>query len=81
MLDFVKGYLTAEPVANGGLTHAEKKEDIPLLLQWDKRWGYAPYGNNNIAISGCAPTCLSMVIVGLTKDTAATPDVVASYAE
>lgn len=81
MLDFVKGYLTAEPVANGDLTHAEKKEDIPLLLQWDKRWGYAPYGNNNIAISGCAPTCLSMVIVGLTKDTDATPDVVASYAE
>lgn len=81
MLDFVKGYLSAEPVANGGLTAAEKKDDLPLLLQWDKRWGYAPYGSSDVAISGCAPTCLSMVIVGLTGNADATPDAVAAYAE
>ena len=81
MLDFVKGYLSAEHVANGGLTDAEKNEDFPLLLQWDKRWGYAPYGNSDVAISGCAPTCLSMVIVGLTGNAEATPAAVAEYAE
>ena len=81
MLDFVKGYLGAEHVANGGLTRAECKADIPLLIQWDKRWGYAPYGNSDVAISGCAPTCLSMVVVGLTGNTDITPAAVAVYAE
>ena len=81
MLDFVKGYLGAEHVANGGLTRAECKADIPLLIQWDKRWGYAPYGNSDVAISGCAPTCLSMVVVGLTGNTDITPEAVAEYAE
>lgn len=81
MLDFVKGYLGAEHVANGGLTRAECKADIPLLIQWDKRWGYAPYGNSDVAISGCAPTCLSMVVVGLTGNTDITPAAVAEYAE
>lgn len=80
MLDFVKGYLDTEPVAIGGLTAAEKKEDVPLLIQWDKRWGYAPYGSSDVAISGCAPTCLSMVIVGMTGNADATPDAVAAYA-
>ena len=80
MLDFVKGYLTAEPVANGGLTHAEKKEDIPLLLQWDKRWGYEAYGDFNIALSGCGPTCLSMVLVALNHDYDMTPKKVADFA-
>ncbi|MFR3386435.1 MAG: hypothetical protein ACLTST_08525 [Lachnospiraceae bacterium] len=29
------------------------KGEIPLLLQWDERWGYAPYGKS-IVVSGCA---------------------------
>lgn len=81
MIDFVKGYLTAEKKASGKLTRKELSEGIPLLLQWDKRWGYAPYGNSNIGISGCAPTCLSMVIVGLTRNKKATPYQVAKFAE
>lgn len=81
MIDFVKGYLTAEKKASGKLTRKELSEGIPLLLQWDKRWGYAPYGNSNIGISGCAPTCLSMVIVGLTANKKATPYQVAKFAE
>ena len=81
MLDFVKGYLSTEHVASGGLTREECEADIPLLIQWDKRWGYAPYGNSDVAISGCAPTCLSMVVVGLTGNTDITPAAVAEYAE
>ena len=58
----------------------EKKEDSPLFLQWDERWGYASYGDSCIGISGCAPTCLSMVIFSLTRDETATPDALADYA-
>ena len=32
----------------------------PLLLQWDLRWGYAPYGDDMIGLAGCGPACLSM---------------------
>lgn len=80
MIDFVKGYLDAEKKANGGITRDELEERFPLFLQWDKRWGYASYGNSNIGMSGCAPTCLSMVIVGLTGNKDATPAQVAKFA-
>lgn len=63
------------------LTEAELEEDCPLFLQWDRRWGAVSYGDsNNIAIAGCGPTSLAMVIAGLTKDKTATPSAVASYA-
>lgn len=57
-----------------------KAGEIPLLLQWDKRWGYAGYGDGYIGNGGCGPTSLSMVIVGLTGDTTITPKVIADYA-
>ena len=47
--------------------------EIPLLLQWDDRWGYVTYGDDTIALDGCGPTCLSMVAVGLTGNTRWTP--------
>ncbi len=54
---------------------------IPHYLQWDERWGYSSYGTSTIASSGCGPTCMSMVIVGLTGDTTATPYRLARYSE
>lgn len=81
MLEFVKGYLSADGFAHGHLTKKECKEKIPLLLQWDQRWGYVSYGSSDIALSGCAPTCLSMVIVGLTGNLKATPNKIAKYAQ
>lgn len=54
---------------------------IPLLLQWDERWGYGKYGDSIIAISGCAPTVLSMVISSLRNDPSITPYTIAKYAE
>ena len=53
---------------------------IPHFLQWDPRWGYAPYGDNVIGLSGCAPTCVSMVMIWLTGDPTYTPKYVADYA-
>lgn len=57
------------------------KGTFPLLLQWDERWGYADYGDSSIAISGCGPTALSMVIAGLTGDNSITPYTIAKFSE
>ncbi len=62
------------------LTDAELSADIPLLMQWDERWGYEDYGGFNVGISGCGPTCLSMILVGFTKNEELNPLNLADYA-
>ena len=52
---------------------------FPHLMQWDLRWGYAQYGDGMLGLTGCGPTCLSMVTVGLTGNTEANPLAVADY--
>lgn len=80
MADFVENYHEKKGQATGGLTDEEKKQEYPLFLQWDPRWGYAEYGDNsNIGLSGCGPTCLSMMLYYLTKDETLTPDKIAAY--
>lgn len=61
------------------LSDSGYETEVPLFLQWDQRWGYEPYGNNNIAIAGCGPTCLSMVYVYLTGDTSMNPKAMAEF--
>lgn len=79
MTDFVTGYLDGGRTTAGGLTSHEKEQDFPLLLQWDPRWGYQPYGTDNIGLTGCGPTCMSMVLFYLTRDEKLTPDRIAAY--
>lgn len=81
-VDFVAKYGELKDVPPAE-TVGELPEDgsLPYLLQWDARWGYQPYNNCVIAASGCGPTCLSMVITGLTGDPTVTPYVLAKYAE
>lgn len=55
------------------------KGTYPLLLQYDKRWGYGIYGDNVIAINGCGPTAIAMVVAGLTGRNDITPYTVAKY--
>lgn len=55
--------------------------EIPLLLQYDPRWGYGDYGASSVVVSGCGPACLSMVAAGLTGDNTITPYAVAQYAD
>ncbi len=83
MIDYVKGYLSADRkhAQSCKLTKKEKAQDFPLLIQWDNRWGYLRYGDDSIGLSGCAPTCLSMVVIGLTGDTSATPDAISKFAQ
>ncbi len=55
--------------------------EVPLFLQWDKRWGYTPYGDDMIANAGCGPTCLSMVATHLLKDPSLNPKAIARFSE
>lgn len=52
---------------------------IPLFMQWDDRWGYGEYGSDVMGLTGCGPTCLSMVAAGLTGDASLTPWAVAQF--
>lgn len=56
------------------------KNDIPLFIQWDKRWGYKDYGSNYVGVAGCGPTCIAMVACGLEHDSTINPYIVSSYA-
>lgn len=53
---------------------------IPYLTQWDSRWGYCRYGDGLLGWTGCGPTALSMVAMGLTGDGTLTPAYIASFA-
>lgn len=81
MLDFVLDYPKMKGNVYADNVGKVKKDGIPLLLQWDPRWGYGNYGESIIGISGCGPTSLSMVITGLTGDNSVTPYDVAKFAE
>lgn len=53
--------------------------EIPLFIQWDKRWGYCMYGNDFFGVNGCGPTCLAMVVCGLTNDAEYNPYDIAMF--
>ena len=55
--------------------------NIPLLLQFDERWGYTIYGDRELATSGCGPTTLCMAYSGLTGKTDQTPASIAKLAQ
>lgn len=84
ILPFVLGYPEAKK--NGtknkiDISGEYQKGEIPLFIQWDARWGYEPYGDSMIGVSGCGPTCLSMVVVGLTGDNRWHPAKMAAYSK
>jgi hypothetical protein len=82
-LDFVYHYpekagsVSEDPLTDEDMAYGK----IPLLIQWDERWGYQSYGENVIGTSGCGPTCLAMVIAGLTGNKEITPATIAIYSE
>ncbi len=63
------------------LTGMEQSKQVPLLFQWDKRWGYTIYGDDVLALTGCGPTCLSMLCIYLLHDAKYTPRYVADFSE
>lgn len=92
LLDFAElypeavGFVRAYPYEHDkthdiDLSDEVKDGHIPLLIQWDKRWGYAHYGDGWIGNSGCGPTSLSMVVIGLTGETDWNPLMVSAFSE
>ena len=73
-IDFLAGLADNYPQDSGEPYDEEvQKGTIPLLLQWDERWGYTVYCNESFAAAGCGPTALAMVYMGLTGNADKTP--------
>lgn len=83
MAAFIIGYRNGKKgrKATEGLNKNEIKQKCPLLIQWDDRWGYEKYGEDNIGFSGCGPTCFAMVAYSLTRDPSFTPFKVARFSK
>lgn len=79
-VDFVEHYLENKDKPYATTIEEFQSGAVPKLLQWDERWGYAPYGTSTIAASGCGPTCVSMIVSYLKNDASITPYVVAEFA-
>jgi hypothetical protein len=54
---------------------------VPLLMQWDWRWGFDHYGGGPGGLTGCAPTCMAMIGLGLTGDESINPRDMFVYSE
>lgn len=63
------------------LEEYDEVDEVPLLMQWDERWGYEEYAGELMGLSGCGPTCLSMVCIYLLEDTTYDPSYIAAFSE
>ena len=57
------------------------EDGVPLLMQWDPRWGYQKYGSDVLGITGCGPTCLAMAGYYVTGDESFNPAELAAFAQ
>jgi len=85
-VDFVYSYKDREKYNNRKLSADINSSyyvdgDVPLFLQWDRRWGYRIYGKEMIGLSGCGPTSLAMVIRHFDSDSTLNPYDVAKYSQ
>ena len=80
-IDFVLNYpLRKGSILPTDLSPLKNSKTIPLLMQWDLRWGFKIYGSDAAGLTGCGPTCLSMVAIYLTKNTDLTPAYLMDFA-
>lgn len=80
--EFVLNYpLKKNEIFSINLSEYRGCNKVPLLMQWDERWGYSKYGDNVMGLTGCGPTCLSMVCIYLLEDTKYDPLYMAKFAE
>ncbi len=78
LVDFVYSYkdrdkYNEKPIRQGISSSYNVDGEVPLFLQWDRRWAYRPYGNSIIGLSGCGPTSLAMVIKHFDKNADVNP--------
>lgn len=78
---FVLEYPTASKKTYSiDLSEYTESETVPLLMQWDQRWGYLQYGSDVAGLTACGPVCLSMAAIYLTGDTSFSPDAMIRFA-
>lgn len=66
-VDYVVGFIDKYPQTEAQpYTESVEKGTVPLLFQWDQRWGYLEYSSTTFGCTGCGPTTMSMVYMGLT---------------
>ncbi len=80
--DFVLSYpLEHDQTHQIDLSDCVNTGSVPLLMQWDKRWGYITYGADVAALTACGPVCLSMAALYATGDASLSPDVIIEFAK
>lgn len=79
-IDYVLDYPSEINKKHDSTLELDSFDSVPLLIQWDTRWGYHQFKNGIVGIDGCGATCLSMAAIYLNKDVTLTPDVIADYA-
>jgi len=62
------------------MTEYDLSQGVPLLMQWDPRWGYLKYGSDVVGITGCGPVCLAMAGYYVTGDDKFAPDKMVEFA-
>lgn len=55
------------------------RDEVPLFIQWDKRWGYLEFGSGVAGYTACGPICLSMVAYYFTGDRNVLPDKILDF--
>ena len=80
--DFVLSYpLEHNQTHQIDLSDCVNTGSVPLLMQWDKRWGYITYGADVAALTACGPVCLSMAALYVTGDSSLSPDRIIEFSK
>lgn len=80
--EFVLGYMeNKNKVYTIDLSEYENCNQVPLLMQWDERWGYENYSGDLFGLTGCGPTCLSMAAIYLKQNIAYNPKWMKEFSE
>ena len=77
--EFVLNYPFRKDLAVEAFSY-DRSEGVPLMMQWDRRWGYETYGSDVVGITGCGPTCLAMAGYYVTGDEAFNPSDMVDFA-
>lgn len=77
--DFVLNYPFRDEAALEAFSY-DRSQGVPLMMQWDQRWGYLKYGSDVVGITGCGPVCLAMAGYYVTGDEAFSPERMVEFA-
>lgn len=78
--EFVLNYPFRDEAALEAFSY-DRSEGVPLMMQWDPRWGYQKYGSDVVGITGCGPVCLAMAGYYVTGDVSFNPGAMAEFAQ